>query len=702
MVLNNMTTSLSTTKLGKNTFTFSTGNWAKQAHGSICVSFGDTVVLATVCMTKDPLPGKDFFPLMVDYQERTYSAGKIPGGFFKKEGRPKDKEILTSRLIDRPLRPLFPKGMTNEVQVIAMVLSSDGENDPDILAVNAASCALLVSDIPFNDPVGAVRVSKIEGKFVINPDYQQRELSTIDLIFVGTDSRIVMIEGALAEILEEEVLEAIKFATPFIKESIDLQRKVQAKIGKKKREVPLSCVDKDLLAKITKKVSAKIEKSFNLTSKEEKQKNYAEILASLTEEFLDEASQVTESKIKSAFFALEEEIIRESIINKGTRPDGRKLDEIRALDSKIRVLPRTHGSAVFTRGQTQALAITTLGSSSDEQLIESLSGKSYKHFTLHYSFPPFSVGEVKFLRGSSRREIGHGALAEKAILPVLPAKADFPYTVRVVSEILESNGSSSMASVCATSLSLMDAGVPIKAPVAGIAMGLFTKGDKYKVLTDIAGAEDHCGDMDFKVAGTKEGITAIQMDTKIGGISFEMIKETLQRAKEAREFILNKMETEISNPRDGLSEYAPKIRSFPVAPEKIGAIIGPGGKIIKRIQRENNVNIDIDDDTSVVSVVAMKLEDLERAATQINNLVKDVEVGKIYDVVVEKVVAFGAFCEIAPGKSGLLHVSELADTFVKDPSEFLKEGDKLKVKVIGIDPQGKIKISLKQAKSEQS
>ena len=694
-----MATSVSTSKLGNNKFSFSTGEWAKQAHGSICAAIGDTMVLATVCMSKDGSSDKDYFPLTVDYQERTYAAGKIPGGFFKREGRPKDKEILTSRLIDRPLRPLFPQGLTNEVQIIATVLSSDKENDSDILAVNAASCALLISDIPFDNPVGAVRVAKLSDKFVINPTFAQRELSAIDLVVVGTDTKTVMIEGGFSEVKEEDVLEAIKFAHPFVKESIALQKEIKAKEGKTKRQGTMKPENKDLLGKVSKKASAKIEKSYGKGSKEEKQEIYGRILDSLNEELVNEEAGITQGSVKNAFFAVEEEIIRKKILSGGKRPDGRGPDEIRQLDCKTKVLPRAHGSAVFTRGQTQSLAVTTLGSSSDEQLIESLGSKTYKHFNLHYNFPPFSVGEVKFLRGSSRREIGHGALAEKAILPVLPQKIDFPYTIRVVAEVLESNGSSSMASACAASLSLMDAGVPIKSPVAGIAMGLFSEGPDYKVLTDIAGAEDHCGDMDFKVAGTKDGITAIQLDTKIDGLTFEIIEDTLNQAKKARDFILNKMQESLKGPSEALSQYAPKIKSFEVNPDKIGAIIGPGGKIIKRIQRENNVDIDIDDETSVVSVVAEKMEDLERAAAQINNLVKDVEVGKIYDVVVEKIVAFGAFCEIAPGKSGLIHVSELSDTFVKDVSQVLKLGDVLKAKVIGIDPQGKIRLSLKQAKS---
>ena len=693
-----MNTSLSIPNLGKNSFILSTGEWAKQANGSVSVSYGDTVVLAAACMSKEPSPGRGFFPLMVEYQERTYAMGKIPGGFFKKEGRPRDKEILTARLIDRPLRPLFPKGMTNEVQIVNMVLSSDAKNDPDILAINAASCALLISDIPFNNPVGAVRVSKVNDEFVVNPTYEERGESSIDLVVVGTDSKIIMLEGGLYEIAESEAFEAIKFAHPFIKEVIKLQHDLKEKVGKDKKEVPLSGVKKELLDTIRSKAGSKFEEIYNLSGKEEKAAALKELLGSLNQELISEESEITEEDIKSVLDTLEEGALRKKILEEEKRPDGRSLNEIRPIECKTKVLPRTHGSATFTRGQTQSLAVTTLGTGSDEQRIEALEGESSKHFMLHYSFPPFSVGEVKFMRGPSRRDIGHGALAEKSLFPIIPSKEEFPYTIRIVSEILESNGSSSMASVCAGSLSLMDAGIPLKEAVAGIAMGLISGDRGYKVLTDIAGAEDHYGDMDFKLAGTKNGITAIQLDTKIDGLTFEMIEETLKRAKDARLFILEKMESAILSPRGELSEYAPKIKSFEVNPDKIGAIIGPGGKIIKRIQRENNVTIDIEDETSMVSVAAQTVEDLERAVKQITGLVKDLEIGEIYEVKVEKIVNFGAFCEIAPGKSGLIHVSELSDEFVKEVGEFLKEGDILKAKVIGIDPQGKIRLSLKQAK----
>ena len=693
-----MAVSISNSNIGKSEFRFSTGDWAKQANGSVTVNYGDTIVLATACMSPEPAPGKGYFPLMVEYQEKTYAMGKIPGGFFKKEGRPRDKEILTARLIDRPIRPLFPKGMTNEIQVVAMVLSSDAENDPDVLAINAASCALVISDIPFDNPAAAVRVSKVDNELLINPTYSQRQSSKMDLVVVGTESTIVMLEGALDQISEEEVFEAIKFAHPAIKELIKLQKDLKEKVGKEKKEVPLLSIDSQLLKTVKDKIGKKLEDAYGKGDKGERHDSLKTLTADLIEELVSDESGVSEGDIKSAVSSVDEDILRERILIKEQRPDNRSLDQIRSLESKVNILARTHGSATFTRGQTQSLSVVTLGTSSDEQHIEALEGESSKHFMLHYSFPSFSVGEVRPMRGPSRRDIGHGALAEKALTPIIPAKDDFPYTIRVVSEILESNGSSSMATVCAGSLSLMDAGVPITEPVAGIAMGLVTGESDFKVLTDIAGAEDHHGDMDFKVAGTKNGITAIQLDTKIEGLTFDMISKTLEDAKKARLAILDNMNKAITASRSSLSEYAPKIKSFEVNPDKIGAIIGPGGKTIKRIQRENNVNVDIDDETNMVSVSASTTDDLDRAVKLITNLVKDVEIGEVYEVKVEKIVNFGAFCEIAPGKSGLVHVSELSDEYVKDVNEFLKEGDLVTAKVIGIDPQGKIRLSMKQAK----
>lgn len=684
--------------IGKKALGIATGDLARQANGSVCASYGDTVVLATVCMSREA-KNAGFLPLVVEYQEKTYAMGKIPGGFIKREGRPKDAEILCARLIDRPLRPLFPKELTNEIQIVAMVLSSDGENDPDVLAVNAASAALLISDIPFNEPVGAVRVVKVGDEFIVNPSYTERENASLSLIVVGTENTIIMIEADVQELDEKEVLDAIKFSHPHIKEIIKLQKDFCAKVGKPKRNIAAIEIDKDLVDKIKAKVSPDLEKVYGLVGKEERENALAEILSSLCKELKDNAPDIDEEAVKNIFFAQEEEFMRRKIIKEGKRPDSRSLQEIRPINCQVTVLPRTHGSAVFTRGQTQSLAITTLGTASDEQRIEALGGEISKRFMLHYLFPPFSVGEVKAMRGVSRREIGHGALAERALSQTIPSKEEFPYTIRIVSEILESNGSSSMATVCASSLSLMDAGVPIKAPVAGIAMGLVTDGDDYRILTDIAGIEDHYGDMDFKIAGTKKGITAIQLDTKIAGISYKMIEDTFQQAKVARCFILDKMAAALASSRQGVSQYAPKIKTFEIDPDKIGAVIGPGGKMIRRLCRENNVNIDIDDDTSTVAVVAVNQEDLDRAVKQVLSLVREVEVGDVYtDAEVVRIVNFGAFCEIAPGKQGLVHVSEISDTFIKDVTSVLKEGDIVTVKVIGIDAQGRINLSIKQAK----
>ncbi|MCF7877079.1 MAG: polyribonucleotide nucleotidyltransferase [Candidatus Omnitrophica bacterium] len=693
-----MPTSLSTSNIGKYPLNLSSGQIATQANGSVKASFGDTVVLVTACMSKEGSPDRGFFPLMVEYREKTYAAGRIPGGFFKKEGRPSDTEILTCRLIDRPLRPLFPEGLTNEIQIVAMVLSSDRENDPDVAALNAASAALFISDIPFSKPIGAVRVSKKGDDFIVNPTYQEREESPLDIIIVGREENIVMLEGGFDQVDEKDVLAAIEFAKPFIKEIIKAQKELREKEGKDKKEVELFTTDKGLAAKVRDKVIKELQANYGIKEKEEKAKFSAKILESLKDEFITEDSEISESDLKKALSAVEEEVFRQKVLEEGIRPDKRGLSDIRELNSEARVLPRTHGTGLFKRGQTQALAITTLGTSGDEQFIEALEGKKSKHFMLHYNFPPFSVGEVKFMRGPSRRDIGHGSLAEKALLPVVPSRDEFPYTIRIVSEILESNGSSSMATVCASSLSMMDAGVPLKDSVAGIAIGMVTDGDNYKILTDIAGIEDHCGDLDFKVAGTSKGITAMQVDTKTDGITLAMIKDALDKAKEARLFILENMTKSLAEPREDLSKYAPKIKSIEVDPDKVGMVIGPGGKNIRKMSRDYNVTVDIDDDRNMVSVVAETNEDLKKAITAIENIVREFEVGDIVEGKVDKIVDYGAFCELSPSKSGLLHVSEIAEGFVKDVRKHLKEGDIVKVKVIGKDNFGKLKLSLKQAK----
>jgi len=675
---------------------FSSGDLAKQANGSVIVSYGETVILVTACMSEEPREETSLLPLIVDYQEKTYAMGKIPGGFIKREGRPKDTEILCARLIDMSLRPFFPKGLFNEVQIMSMVLSSDSKNDPDVLAINGASCALLISDIPFYTPLGAVRVSKLDNNFVINPTYQERENASINLVVVGTQQKIIMIEGKFKEVSESEIVEAVRFAHPVINQIIKTQVEFKEKVGKKKREISLFKVDEQTLTLIKKEVSPRLDELYGLADKQERQIKLDSIMSDL-EELFKEREEVTSLVIKEAFSEIEKDFVRNKVLNKGLRPDLRAIDEVRPIDCKVRVLPRTHGSAVFTRGQTQSLAVTTLGTSSDEQMIEALEGEKFKHFMLHYTFPPFSVGEIKPIRAPSRREIGHGALAEKALSAIIPDKETFPYTIRVVSEILESNGSSSMATVCAASLSLMDAGVPIKEQVAGIALGLIQEGSKYKVLTDIAGVEDSYGDMDFKVAGTQKGVTAIQLDVKNDGLDFSLLEESLERAKSARLLILGKMNDALSLPRDGVSEYAPKIKSFKIDLDKIGEVIGPGGRIIRKITRENNVTIDIDDEQGRVSVVAETEEDLERAVNEILKLTREINVGDVYEVKVMRIANFGAFCEIAPGKMGLLHISELSDKFVKDVRQFVKEQDIIKVKVINIDAQGRITLSKKQA-----
>ena len=690
--------SLTLQSSSKKSLTFSSGEMAKQANGSVIVSLGDTVVLVTACMSKGVREGQDFLPLTVEYQEKTYAMGKIPGGFIKREGRPKDAEILSARLIDRSVRPLFPKGFVNDVQIMAFVLSSDGKNDPDVLAINGASCALFISDIPYTVPIGAGRVSKIKDEFFINPTYEEREKATIDMVVVGNKEKVIMLEGEFREAKEEEVVKAINYVRPFIQEVVDSQVKFREKVGREKRKVSFSEVKEEIFSFVRSKVGSHLEKIYGLVKKEEREEAIERILENLSKEAEESNLGVESAKVKEVFYQVEREFVREKILNKGRRPDSRGVEDIRPIECKVSVFPRTHGSSLFTRGQTQALAVTTLGTSSDEQLIEALEGEKLKHFMLHYTFPPFSVGDVKPVRGPTRREIGHGALAERSLLSVIPPKEEFPYTMRIVSEILESNGSSSMASVCAASLSLMDAGVPIKEPVAGIALGLVKEGDRYVILTDIAGVEDHYGDMDFKVAGTKEGITAIQLDVKIDGLDEEIIRESLERAKKARLFILEKMNEAISLPRQVVSKYAPKIKSFKIDPDKIGCVIGAGGKVVRKLIRENNVTIDIDDEDGTVSVVAETEEDLERTVQQILTLTKDIEIGEVYQVKITRITNFGAFCEIVPGKVGLIHISEISDKFVKDIHQFLKEGDVVKARVINIDPLGRITLSMKQAR----
>jgi len=710
-------------------FVIETGAVAKQADGSVLVSFGESLVLVTATASKTIREGIDFFPLVVDYQEMAYAAGKIPGGFFKREGRPSEKEILTSRLIDRPLRPLFPKGFLNDVQIIATVLSADQENDPDVLAICGASAALEISDIPFKGPIAGVRVGRVGGKWRCNPTMSQLQESDMNLVVAGSREGVVMVEGGGKEISEDDLLEAIFFGHHSLLPILDLQeelkrRRVQMEnetrriageptiMALEKKPVPevffdpllgqhVLLNDESLRERIRTAGLEKIRHAFSIVRKkarnEQLEKVREETLASVLEEFPTKTRE-----IKEYYEALEKFVCRQPIFFQNRRIDGRALNEVRPINIQIGWLPRTHGSARFTRGETQISAVVTLGSAEDEQKIDALTGETFKSFMLHYNFPPFSVGEVRMLRGPSRRDIGHGALAERAISQILPPNEKFPYTIRVVSEVLESNGSSSMATVCGASLALMDAGVHIKSPVAGIAMGLIKDGGKLAILTDILGDEDHHGDMDFKVAGTKNGITGFQMDIKISGVTREILRQALTQAREGREFILGRMEETLSEPRAELSPHAPRVLSLKIKPDKIREVIGPQGKIIRGIQDETGVKINVEDNGQI-QIFATDSESAAKAAAKIRQLTKEAEVGEIYLGRVASIARkpdgkeFGAFVEIFPGTDGLIHISQLAKERVKNVGDVLKEGDEVLVKVIGIDERGKIKLSRKEA-----
>lgn len=680
------------------------GKLAQQANGAVTATCGGTVVLVTACVSPSPREGIDFFPLMVEYQEKTYSAGKIPGGFFKREGRPTQKEILTSRVIDRPLRPLFPEGFRNDVQVVATVLSSDGENDPDVVALVGASAALMISDIPFDGPVGGTRVGILNGELILNPTYEQREQCECELIIAGSSEGIVMIEGEAREVAENEILKALKFGQKALGPISDLQKDLQKSIGKQKKEVDLFSVNETLMAKVKELSFDRFQKAYKIADKEKRESAIHEILDDLTNDMsiydackTQEEEEFSASNIKELLEQIEYEQVRRLIFEEGKRADGRGLKDLRDITSEVKVLPCTHGSSLFTRGQTQSLTTVTLGSKRDEQLIESLEGTSYKNFMLHYNFPSFSVGETRPMRGPGRREIGHGALAAKALKAVLPEKEDFPYTVRVVSEILESNGSSSMASVCAGSLALMDAGVPVKEPVAGISVGLVTKDKNALLLTDIMGLEDHFGDMDFKVAGTKNGVTAIQLDLKIKKISIDLLDQAMEQSKATRLLILDNMIKTIEKPRPDLSEFAPRILTCQIPQEKIGEVIGPGGKTIKKIMEETGAeSIDIEEDGRVL-VSSLNRESGEAAINIINGMMEEPEIGKTYMGEVKRVMNFGAFVQFLPGKEGLVHVSELSKEYVKDCNDAVKVGDKFKVKLIEIDKMKRVNLSKKQA-----
>ena len=685
---------------GGKRISFETGKLAKQAHGSVVVRIGDNVVLATATANADPREGIDFFPLTVDYREYTYAGGRIPGGFIKREGRPSEREILTSRQIDRPIRPLFPDGFRCETQVIAFVLSADTENDPDVAGINGASCALTISDIPFQGPVGAVRVGLVNGQFIVNPTYSEMRDSLLNIMVVGTAEGIVMIESGAREVKEETVVDAIEFGHAEIKKICAAIQQLKQKAGKAKREVTPPEFDQAYYDALKKRIGADLAERLD-TQKHPKAESYNLVrelkkaqLAAIPEE--DEASR---EKFEHYYETLRERIFREAVINQHRRPDGRAFDQIRDIWIEVGVLPRTHGSAIFTRGETQALVTTTLGTSDDMQRLEVFEGEAKKRFMLHYNFPPFSVGEVAFLRGAGRREIGHGALAERAVSTVLPDEDNWPYAMRVVADILESNGSSSMATVCGASLSLMDAGVPLKSPVAGVAMGLVKEGEQYAILTDIAGAEDHYGDMDFKVAGTKDGITALQMDIKVGGITPQIMREALAQAQRGRLFILGKMSEALGTPREKVSAYAPRIYTLQIPVDKIRDVIGPGGKMIRSIIEQTGVKIDVED-SGKVNVASNDETSANKALQIIRDLTATAEVGKTYLGKVTRLADFGAFVEIIPGTDGLLHISEVAEHRIKDVRDELKEGDQVLVKVLAVEGN-RIRLSRKAILKEQ-
>lgn len=681
--------------LGGRVLTVETGKLAKQANGAAFMRYGDTAVLVTAVCSAGPREGIDFFPLTVDYEERMYAVGKIPGGFIKREGRPSEKGILSARLIDRPIRPLFPEGFRNDVQVVATVMSVDQDHDPAITAMVGASVALTVSDIPFNGPIAGVIVGRVNGEFVINPTRAQEEASDMHVAVAGTKDAVMMVEAGCQEVPESDVLEAIMFGHETIKELIAFQEQIQAAVGLEKRELALAKVAPEIDSVVREFVNEPLKTAVRNVDKLERQaaidKLRTETLEHFTEQFPEDLKSV-----EKVFGKVMKETVRKMILEQGIRPDGRGVTEIRPISCEVSVLPRVHGSGLFTRGQTQALTSTTLGPISDEQILDGLGVEESKRYIHHYNFPPFSVGEARPMRGPSRRDIGHGALAERALLPMIPPENEFPYTLRLVSEILESNGSSSMASVCGSTMSLMDAGVPIKRPVAGVAMGLVKEGDQVQVLTDIQGMEDALGDMDFKVAGTEKGVTAIQMDIKIAGIDRTILERALAQAHDGRMFIMGKMMEVINTPRPELSPYAPRVIHMTIDPEKIRIVIGPGGKTIKRIIEETGVDIDIEDDGRVL-IYSTTGEAGDKARKLVEELVEDVEIGKIYNGRVVKIMDFGAFVEVLPGKEGLVHISQLAEHRVNKVEDVVAVGDPILVKVIKIDDQGKVSLSRKQA-----
>jgi len=680
-------------------FSLETGKVARQADGSVVVRFGDTMVLATVVAAKTAREGQDFFPLTVEYRERAYAGGRIPGGYFKREGAPVKKEILTCRLIDRPIRPLFPDGFRNEVQVVCLAISGDPEHDPDVLAMNGASAALCLSGIPFEGPVGAVRVGLVDGQFVANPTTVQQEASQLELVVAGTEDGVLMVEAGAKEVSEDKMLEAIAFGHEQCKRLARIQKELAARAAKPRWTFdPAAGRDPALVVRVQSLAAAKLASALAVHEKHARAEAvgrvFDEVWAALG---LDDSKK---GLVREAFEAVESAEVRKMIVERGIRVDGRKVNEIRPITIEVAYLPRAHGSALFTRGETQALVSTTLGTKADEQKIEALEGESYRHFMLHYNFPSFSVGEVRRFGSPSRRDVGHGALAERAVEAVMPPKEEFPYTVRVVSDILESNGSSSMASVCGASLALMDAGVPLKAPVAGIAMGLVKDGDRFGILTDIMGTEDHYGDMDFKVAGSEKGVTALQMDIKITGVSVDIMRDALRQAREARLTVLGKMREVIEKPRTELSPYAPRFVTIKIRQEKIREIIGPGGKVVRGIQEATGTKIDIEDDGRV-TVFSPDSASVQKAVGMIQDICREVELDRIYLGKVKKIVEFGAFVEVIPNTEGLLHISQIAESRIRSVQDVLTEGDEVLVKVIEVDNNGKMRLSRKMALRDQ-
>ncbi|MDV2480202.1 MAG: polyribonucleotide nucleotidyltransferase [bacterium] len=683
------------------TLSIETGELAKLSGGAVLVSYGETVILATA-VAEESVRDVPFVPLTVDYREKMYAGGRIPGGFFKREGRPTEKETITCRLIDRPVRPLFPEGYRHETQIISFVLSVDQENEPDILSIIGGSAALTISDIPFQGPLGAVRIGRINGNLLVNPTHEEQALSDFNLIVAGTEDSIVMVEGGGKEVSEEAVVDGLDLAHSVIREIVAMQLELQELVGVPKRDPIVVSSEPEDLEDVEAFLKGKMAEALLHTGKQERSAALQGLLEETINHFVgEEAEENRDREIASAFKIIEKREARRLIIEEGRRVDGRSLDTIRSISVKVGWLPRTHGSSLFSRGETQALVVSTLGTSIDEQRIDDLDGKSTKSFMLHYNFPPFCVGEASFLRGPGRREIGHGVLAERAMLPLLPSGDEFPYTIRVVSDILESNGSSSMATVCGASLSLMDSGVPLKSPCAGIAMGLIKDNDRYFILSDITGLEDQLGDMDFKVAGTEQGITAIQMDIKCKGVDRNILSQALDQARIGRLHVLEKMNEVLPASRPELSPYAPRIITIKIRPERIRDVIGPGGKVIRSIVERTGASIDVEDD-GTINIASADEEAAKQALEIIRELTQEAEIGKLYTGTVKKIMDFGAFVEILPGRDGLVHISHIANEHIKSVSDVLKEGDEVVVKVLEIDPQGKIRLSRKEALAEQA